>query len=628
LDCGTQREGSIYFKFENMWVKFEGFVEQVNLWWASYEFHGLPSYVLSNKLKALKVDLKKWKEVFGDVGKKKDELLEGIRDSDCIDEGRGLLEEERMRRTDMTKEFEKTLLFEEINWRQKSRILWLKEGDNNMKFFHRMTNSHRRYNHVESLRINGAMSNNSLEIKEHIVYYYNKLYTEQSTWRPRVDGLSFSSIDAKEGIWLEGEFEEQEVWEVVRNLKVDKASGPDGSTMAFFFFFLKRWDILKQDIMAVLSEFHNRHQFEKSCNATFVSLIPKKTEAADVKDFRSMSLVGWVYKLISKVLANKFKLVLGKIISSSQNAFIGGWQILDSILIVNECLDSRIRSGEAGLLCKLDLEKSYDHVNWDFLLYMLQRCGFGEKWRRDWIDFFIATVRFSILVNSTPFGFFTSSSGLRQGDPLSPLSFVVVMEALSRMLIATMNQGLLIGFSMRFRDNEELVVNHMLFADDTLLFCGDQAEYVQNLQCIFLCFEAASRLKINLGKSELVPIGEVENVDNLAHILGRRVASLPMTYLGLPLGVSFKATSIWNGVIEKVEDRLASWKKLYMSKSGRLTLIKCIISNIPTYYLSLFPIPMSVAKRLERLQRNFLWSGIGDEVKFHLVKMTHNLYSN
>jgi len=123
---------------------------------------------------------------------------------------------------------------------------------------------------------------------------------------------------------------------------------------------------------------------------------------------------------------------------------------------------------------------------------------------------------------------------------------------------------------------------------------------------------------INLGKSELVPIGEVENVDNLAHILGSRVASLPMTYLGLLLGASFKATSIWNGIIEKVERRLASWKKLYLSKGGRLTLIKSTLSNNTTYYLS-FPIPVSVAQRLERLQEDFLWSGIGDEVKFPLV---------
>jgi hypothetical protein len=88
------------------------------------------------------------------------------------------------------------------------------------------------------------------------------------------------------------------------------------------------------------------------------------------------------------------------------------------------------------------------------------------------------------------------------------------------MLNATMNQGLLTGFSVGSKDNEELVVNHLLFVDDTLIFCGAQVEHVQNLRCIFLCFEAASRLRINLGKSKLVPIGEVENVDNLTHFLG------------------------------------------------------------------------------------------------------------
>jgi hypothetical protein len=111
------------------------------------------------------------------------------------------------------------------------------------------------------------------------------------------------------------------VWDVVRDLNGDKAPSPDGFTMVFF---QKCWGVLKQDIMGVFSEFHNRRQFEKSFNATFVSLIPKKADAMDVKDFRPISLVGGVYKLISKVLANRFKSVLGKIISSSQNAFIGG----------------------------------------------------------------------------------------------------------------------------------------------------------------------------------------------------------------------------------------------------------------------------------------------------------------
>jgi hypothetical protein len=149
----------------------------------------------------------------------------------------------------------------------------------------------------------------------------------------------------------------------------------------------------------------------------------------DVNDFRPISLVGGIYKIISKVLANRFKSILGKIISNTQNAFIGDRQILDSVLIANECVDSQIRSEDSGLLCKLDLEKAYDHVNWDFLLYLLQRCGFGEKWRA-WIRFFISMVRFSILVNGTPSSFFNSSRGLQQGDHFSPLLFVVVLKAL------------------------------------------------------------------------------------------------------------------------------------------------------------------------------------------------------
>jgi hypothetical protein len=129
------------------------------------------------------------------------------------------------------------------------------------------------------------------------------------------------------------------------------------------------------------------------------------------------------------------------------------------VLIANKCLDSQIRSRESGLLCKLDLEKAYVHVNWDFLLYLLQCCSFGVKWRA-WIRFCISIVRFSILVNGTPSGFFNSTRGLQQGDPFSPLLFMVVMEALNRMLIAAMDQGNLTGFSMGPRDSYALVVNH------------------------------------------------------------------------------------------------------------------------------------------------------------------------
>ena len=104
-----------------------------------------------------------------------------------------------------------------------------------------------------------------------------------------------------------------------------------------------------------------------------------------------------------------------------------GRQILDSMLIVSEYIDSRLKTGIPRVLCKLDVEKAYDHVNWGFLMYMLQRCGFFDKWRK-WIWYCISTIKFSILINGSPTDFFGSSRGISQGDPLSLLLFDVVME--------------------------------------------------------------------------------------------------------------------------------------------------------------------------------------------------------
>ena len=167
--------------------------------------------------------------------------------------------------------------------------------------------------------------------------------------------------------------------------------------------------------------------FEKSLNASFLALIPKKVDVVEVKDFRPISLVGGIYKIISKVLANRLHRVAHGLISDSQNAFVKGRQILDSVLIASECINSRLKSRVSGVLCKLDVEKAYDHVSWDFLIYMLQRCGFLEKWRK-WIRYCILIVKFSILINGSPIDFFGSSRGLWQGDPLSPLLFDIVID--------------------------------------------------------------------------------------------------------------------------------------------------------------------------------------------------------
>ena len=193
------------------------------------------------------------------------------------------------------------------------------------------------------------------------------------------------------------------------------------------------------------------------------------------------------------------------------------------------------------------------------------------------------------------------------------------MEAIGKMLDKAVQEGRLSGFNVGVSAERSMLVSHLLFADDTLIFCDANIDNLLILCLVLIWFEAVSGLKVNLGKSELVAVGAVPNMDLLVAVLGCKQGSLPMKYLGLPLGAKFKDKSIWNPILEKMERKLAGWKKLYLSKGGRVTLTKSTLSNLPTYFLSLFPIPASVANRIARLQRDFLWGGLGDEPKFHLV---------
>ena len=152
-------------------------------------------------------------------------------------------------------------------------------------------------------------------------------------------------------------------------------------------FWLFCWDVVKIGIMGLFREFHERSRFVKSLNATFLVLVPKKGGAEDLKDFRPISLVGSLYKLLAKVLANRIKKVIGKVISESQNAFVEGRQILDVVLITNEVVDSRLKDNVGGVLCKLDIEKAYDHVSWSFFMAVLKKMGFREMDKVDRMEY-------------------------------------------------------------------------------------------------------------------------------------------------------------------------------------------------------------------------------------------------
>ena len=227
---------------------------------------------------------------------------------------------------------------------------------------------------------------------------FKELLGDPGGWRASPEGLNFSRLNDLEASSLEVPFTEEEVHVALADMNGDKAPGPDGFTVAFWQF---GRDVVKSDIMGLFRDFHEHGRFVRSLNSTFLVLIPKRGGVEELKDFRPISLTRSIYKLIAKVLANRLKKVMNKLVNSVQNAFVEGRQILNASLIANEVIDSMLKKKEKGVLYKLDIEKAYDKINWNFLTVVLGKMGFKEKWM-GWIQWCISITSFSIMLNGSP----------------------------------------------------------------------------------------------------------------------------------------------------------------------------------------------------------------------------------
>lgn len=401
---------------------------------------------------------------------------------------------------------------------------------------------------------------------------------------------------------LEDAFTEEEVHGVVLQLATEKASGPDG----FIGLFLKiNWGLIKEDVMKAFHFFHEQHdQHFRLLNNAHLVLLPKKADAKSVADFRPISLSHSFAKLISKCLASRLSEELNNLVSRAQSAFIKRRSIQDNFLYTQNLIRSLHRTKKPGLFLKLDIAKAFDSVRWDFLLEVLQQFGFGNKWR-SWISTLLSTSSTATLLNGARGRWFNHYRGLRQGDPLSPMLFILAMEPLQRLFDQAASDGLL---SPICSSAAKLRVS--LYADDAAVFVQPTKEDVATVAETLELFGQVSGLLTNRSKCAVYPI-RCDNI-NLEEVMEGfqcPIQSFPCNYLGLPLHYRQLRRVDVPPLVDKMSNRLPSWKGRFINRSGRLKLLNAVLSSLPTYFLTMFAPKKWLIQKLDKLRRGFLWSG-------------------
>ena len=257
-----------------------------------------------------------------------------------------------------------------------------------------------------------------------------------------------------------------------------------------------------QFVVSYVSQILNTGVMPPELNETYICLIPKISCPQKITDFRPIILCNIAYKIVSKVLANRLKKILPKVISESQSAFVPGRQITNDVLVAFEtmhCIDQE-RKGKRGLMAiKLDMSKAYDKVEWAFLEAMMRKLGFQEEWIR-LIMMCVMTVSYLVLINGEAKGKIIPTRGLRQGDPISPYLFLLYAKGLMAMLRRDEREGLISGISVC---REAPRISHLLFANDCIIFCEASSREGNRVLKVLDDYERESGQKLNREKTSL-----------------------------------------------------------------------------------------------------------------------------
>ncbi|KAL1208232.1 putative mitochondrial protein [Cardamine amara subsp. amara] len=496
---------------------------------------------------------------------------------------------------------------EEEFWKQMSRQLWLTLGDKNTGYFHAITKGRKAINKFSVLENDeGIAFYEEEDIEKVITKYYKELFTSiPFNGEETVNKSIQPCISPELNIELTADPTPEEIKAATFSIHPDKAPGPDGFSASFFH---SNWDTVGPTIIKEVQGFFTSGILARTINTTYVRLIPKITSPKVVSDYRPIALCNVYYKIIAKILTKRLQPVLNSIISENQSAFIPGRAISDNVLITHEVLHY-LKNSKAEKHCsmavKTDMSKAYDILEWDFIKRVLTRFGFQEKWI-NWIMQCITTVSYSYLINDNPQGLVIPGRGIRQGDPLSPYVFILCSEVLSGLCRNAQLNGNLSGIKVARNCPR---INHLLFADDTMFFCKASKKTCSALKEILHKYEQASCQKINTCKSS---ISFSAKTPQEMREQAKQILDIPKEggigkYLGLPEHFGRKKKDLFIAIVDRIRQKAISWSTRFLSGAGKITMIKAVLSAIPTYAMQCFKLPVSLCKRIQSVLTRFWW---------------------
>ncbi|GKA89823.1 RNA-directed DNA polymerase, eukaryota [Tanacetum coccineum] len=463
---------------------------------------------------------------------------------------------------------------------------------------YRIINKKRSQLAIRGILVDGSWHTEPQVVKEAFLNHFEARFKKPIFVGPKINYPFPNRLSHDQVLDLEREVSRDEIRSAVWNCGDNKSPGPDGYT---FEFFKKYWGFIGIDFCEAVEHFFNNGAFAKGCNSSFIALIPKIMDAKLVTDFRPISLIGCVYKVVTKILANRLAMVISNIVSNTQSAFVSERQILDGPFIINEVLHWCKRKNKKAMFFKVDFAKAYDSVRWDYLIDVLEAFGFGMTWCQ-WIRGLCCFAKASVLVNGSPSREFQFQCGLKQGDPLAPLLFILVMESLHLSFSRVVEAGIFKGIRL----NNSISLSHLFYADDALIVGEWSSDNLRGIINVLKCFFLASGLQINIHKSQLLGVGVSRlDIEAAAASIGCSIMDNQFRYLGVMVGGNTSRHKFWADVVSKLRSRLSKWKTKTLSIGGRLTLLKSVLGASPLYCMSIFKAPKGVLKEMESIRNNF-----------------------